>query len=31
MVWRKNGQAGAEFHGLAERHAFEEALLPGFS
>jgi hypothetical protein len=30
MVRRKNGQAGAKFHGLAEGHAFEDAFLPGF-
>jgi len=31
MVQRKNGQARTEFHGLDERHAFEDAFLPGFS
>jgi hypothetical protein len=30
MIRRKNGQAGAKFHGLAEGHSFEDAFLPGF-
>jgi len=29
MVRRKNGQARTEFYGLSERHAFEDAFLPG--